>query len=80
MLHSPTSLSHSHSQLQQQACATVPRDQYLQLQQQFQQAERSNQQLRAALDNRSANGNSPQALLPEQRALHADSYRRIGRL
>ncbi|XP_073466526.1 ninein isoform X2 [Aquarana catesbeiana] len=61
MLHSPTSLSHSHSQLQQQACATVPRDQYLQLQQQFQQAERSNQQLRAALDNRSANGNSPQA-------------------
>ncbi|XP_077322909.1 ninein isoform X2 [Lithobates pipiens] len=80
MLHSPTSLSHSHSQLQQQACATVPRDQYLQLQQQFQQAERSNQQLRAALDNRSADGNSPQALLPEQRALHADSYRRIGRL
>ncbi|XP_040188005.1 ninein isoform X2 [Rana temporaria] len=78
MLHSPTSLSHSHSQ--QQACATVPRDQYLQLQQQFQQAERSNQQLRAALDNRSADGNSPQALLPEQRALHADSYRRIGRL
>ncbi|CAI9535871.1 unnamed protein product [Staurois parvus] len=60
MLHSPTSLSHSHSQLQQQACATVPRDQYLQLQQQFQQAERSNQQLRAALDNRSADGNSPQ--------------------
>ncbi|XP_040188007.1 ninein isoform X4 [Rana temporaria] len=58
MLHSPTSLSHSHSQ--QQACATVPRDQYLQLQQQFQQAERSNQQLRAALDNRSADGNSPQ--------------------
>ncbi|KAM5129022.1 ninein isoform 2-T2 [Mantella aurantiaca] len=60
MLHSPTSLSHSHSQLQQQACATVPRDQYLQLQQQLQQAERGNQQLRAALDNRSADGNPPQ--------------------
>nr|DBA14496.1 TPA: hypothetical protein GDO54_005454 [Pyxicephalus adspersus] len=60
MLHSPTSLSHSHSQLQQQACATVPRDQYLQLQQQLQQAERSNQQLRAALDNRRADGNPPQ--------------------
>ncbi|XP_068110879.1 ninein isoform X2 [Hyperolius riggenbachi] len=86
MLHSPTSQSHSHSQLQQPATvprdhyqqlqqqATVPRDHYLQLQHQLQQAERRNQQLQAAMDN------TPQALPPEQRALHADSYRRIGRL
>ncbi|XP_068110881.1 ninein isoform X4 [Hyperolius riggenbachi] len=63
MLHSPTSQSHSHSQLQQPATvprdhyqqlqqqATVPRDHYLQLQHQLQQAERRNQQLQAAMDN-----------------------------
>ncbi|KAM9294319.1 ninein [Gastrophryne carolinensis] len=61
MLHSPTSLSHSHTPIQQQACATVPRDQFLHLQQQLQQAERRNQQLQAAMDNRSANSNAPQS-------------------
>ncbi|XP_075048359.1 ninein isoform X2 [Mixophyes fleayi] len=80
MLHSPTSAPHSRPQLQQQACATVPREQYLQLQQQLQQLDRRNQQLQAAMDHRSAENNAPQALLQEQRALHADSYRRIGRL
>ncbi|XP_018413864.1 PREDICTED: ninein [Nanorana parkeri] len=75
MLHSPTSLSHSHSQLQQQACATVPRDHYLQIQQQLQQAERSNQQLRAALDNRSADINPPQ--VSEERLLRKMEARMI---
>ncbi|MEE6492293.1 hypothetical protein FKM82_016541 [Ascaphus truei] len=70
MLHSGTSVTLSHTQPQQQACATVPREQYLQLQ----------QQLQAAMESRSSDTNIPQASLPEQRTLHADSYRRIGRL
>ncbi|XP_075700207.1 ninein isoform X2 [Rhinoderma darwinii] len=74
MLHSSSSATHSHSPLQQQACATIPREQYLQL-----QVDRRNQPHQATANNRSSDS-SPQALLPEQRALHADSYRRIGRL
>ncbi|XP_018086040.1 ninein isoform X7 [Xenopus laevis] len=74
MLHSAPSATFSLSQ--QQNCATVPREQYLHLQ----QADRRSQQLQAAMEIRNSNTNSPQALLLEQRTLHADSYRRIGRL
>ncbi|XP_063649437.1 ninein isoform X25 [Pan troglodytes] len=66
--------------LQQQACPTVPREQFLQLQHQLLQAERINQHLQEELENRTSETNTPQALLPEQRAVHADSYRRIGHL
>ncbi|KAM5241829.1 ninein isoform 16-T32 [Hipposideros larvatus] len=66
--------------LQQQACAVVPREQFLQLQHQLLQAERINQHLQEELENRTSETNTPQALLPEQRAVHADSYRRIGHL
>ncbi|KAM4690528.1 ninein [Rhinophrynus dorsalis] len=61
MLHSASSVTLSHSQLQQPACATVPREQYLQLQQQLQQADRRNQQLQAAVDSRASDTNSPQS-------------------
>ncbi|KAF6351923.1 ninein [Rhinolophus ferrumequinum] len=66
--------------LQQQACAVVPREQFLQLQHQLLQAERINQRLQEELENRTSETNTPQALLPEQRAVHADSCRRIGHL
>ncbi|XP_058149424.1 ninein isoform X2 [Dasypus novemcinctus] len=66
--------------LQQQACPVVPREQFLQLQHQLLQAERINQRLQEELENRTSETNTPQALLPEQRAVHADSYRRIGHL
>ncbi|XP_023579504.1 ninein [Octodon degus] len=66
--------------LQQQACRVVPREQFLQLQHQLLQAERRNQHLQEELDNRASDTNMPQALLPEQRAVHADSCRRIGHL
>ncbi|XP_076406664.1 ninein isoform X3 [Peromyscus maniculatus bairdii] len=66
--------------LQQQSCPMVPREQFLQLHQQLLQAERRSQNLQEELDNRSSATNTPQALLPEQRAVHADSYRRIGHL
>ncbi|XP_047287405.1 ninein isoform X22 [Homo sapiens] len=66
--------------LQQQACPMVPREQFLQLQRQLLQAERINQHLQEELENRTSETNTPQALLPEQRAVHADSYRRIGHL
>ncbi|XP_063554363.1 ninein isoform X9 [Gorilla gorilla gorilla] len=66
--------------LQQQACPMVPREQFLQLQHQLLQAERINQHLQEELENRTSETNTPQALLPEQRAVHADSYRRIGHL
>ncbi|KAG8449231.1 hypothetical protein GDO86_016051 [Hymenochirus boettgeri] len=80
MQHSSPSVTLSHPQSQQQACATVPVEQYLYLQQQLQQSDKRNHQLQAAMENKSSDTNSPQALLPEQRTLHADSYRRIGRL
>ncbi|XP_059952220.1 ninein isoform X10 [Mesoplodon densirostris] len=66
--------------LQQQACPMVPREQFLQLQYQLLQPERINQCLQEELENRTSEINTPQALLPEQRAVHADSYRRIGHL
>ncbi|XP_030922098.1 ninein isoform X3 [Geospiza fortis] len=70
---------HSQSS-QQQGCATVPREQFLQLQQQLLQAERRSQHLQEELQSRPSGTNMQQALLPEQRAVHADSYRRIGHL
>nr|KAF6388072.1 ninein [Myotis myotis] len=66
--------------LQQQACPMVPREQFLQLQHQLLQAERINQRLQEEPENRTSETNTPQALLPEQRAVHADSCRRIGHL
>ncbi|XP_023974236.1 ninein isoform X12 [Physeter macrocephalus] len=66
--------------LQQQACPMVPREQFLQLQYQLLQPERINLCLQEELENRTSEINTPQALLPEQRAVHADSYRRIGHL
>ncbi|XP_063117779.1 ninein isoform X15 [Rattus norvegicus] len=77
--HSPS--SHWDLQLlQQQACPMVPREQFLQLQQQLLQAEKRSQHLQEELDNRTSEPNTVQALLPEQRAVHADSCRRIGHL
>ncbi|CAO2586500.1 Nin [Lemmus lemmus] len=46
--------------LQQQACAMVPREQFLQLQQQLLQAERRSQHLQEELDNRTLETNTPQ--------------------
>ncbi|XP_068803676.1 ninein isoform X2 [Struthio camelus] len=84
MLHSSASVMLSQSphsrELQQQGCAMVPKEQFLQLQHQLLQAERRNQRLQEELENRPSETNMPQALLPEQRAVHADSYRRIGHL
>ncbi|KAK2536584.1 Nin isoform C [Columba livia] len=64
----------------QQGCAVVPKDQLLQLQHQLLQAERRSQRLQEELESRPSATNVQQALLPEQRAVHADSYRRIGHL
>ncbi|XP_069806985.1 ninein isoform X2 [Dendropsophus ebraccatus] len=58
ILHSSSSATHSHSPLQQQACATIPREQYLQM-------DRRNQQHQASADNRSSDNSSPQSE-PEQ--------------
>ncbi|XP_041428990.1 ninein isoform X2 [Xenopus laevis] len=55
MLHSAPSATFSLSQ--QQNCATVPREQYLHLQ----QADRRSQQLQAAMEIRNSNTNSPQS-------------------
>ncbi|KAF6351924.1 ninein [Rhinolophus ferrumequinum] len=46
--------------LQQQACAVVPREQFLQLQHQLLQAERINQRLQEELENRTSETNTPQ--------------------
>ncbi|XP_029417831.1 ninein isoform X3 [Nannospalax galili] len=46
--------------LQQQACLMVPREQFLQLQQQLLQAERRSQHLQEELDNRTSETNTPQ--------------------
>lgn len=46
--------------LQQQACPMVPREQFLQLQQQLLQAEKTNQCLQEELDNRTSETNTPQ--------------------
>uniref|UniRef100_A0A8B9BY47 Ninein n=1 Tax=Anser brachyrhynchus TaxID=132585 RepID=A0A8B9BY47_9AVES len=84
MLHSSSSVMLSQPphpwELQQQGCAVVPKDQFLQLQHQLLQAERRSQRLQEELESRPSETNMQQALLPEQRAVHADSYRRIGHL
>ncbi|XP_021259200.1 ninein isoform X2 [Numida meleagris] len=67
-------------ELPQQGCAVVPREQFLQLQHQLLQAEQRSQRLQEELESRPSETNMQQALLPEQRAVHADSYRRIGHL
>ncbi|XP_027273988.1 ninein isoform X6 [Cricetulus griseus] len=46
--------------LQQQTCPMVPREQFLQLQQQLLQAEQKNQNLQEELDNRTSETNTPQ--------------------
>jgi len=45
---------------QQQACPMVPREQFLQLQHQLLQAERTNQCLQEELENRTSETNTPQ--------------------
>ncbi|XP_073433769.1 ninein isoform X2 [Dendrobates tinctorius] len=55
MLHSSSSATHSHSPLQQLACAAIPREQHLQL-----QVDRQSQQHQASADNRSSDNRSPQ--------------------
>lgn len=53
--------------LQQQACPMVPREQFLQLQQQLLQAEKRSQHLQEELENRTSETNTPQVqsvLLP----------------
>ncbi|XP_066486247.1 ninein isoform X2 [Tiliqua scincoides] len=88
LLHSSASMrlspsqQHSHDlqPLQQQGCAVVPWEQFQQLQHQLLQAERRSQRLQEELESRPMETNMPQALLPEQRSLHADTYRRIGHL
>ncbi|KAL8168658.1 UNVERIFIED_CONTAM: hypothetical protein K2H54_009997, partial [Gekko kuhli] len=63
-----------------QGCAVVPWEQYQQLRHQLFQAERRSQRLQEELENRPLDTNMPQDSLPEQRSLHADTYRRIGHL
>ncbi|KAM9556368.1 ninein isoform 5-T11 [Guaruba guarouba] len=64
MLHSNTSVILSHSphsrELQQQGCAMVPKEQFLQLQHQLLQAERRSQRLQEELENRPSETNMQQ--------------------
>ncbi|KAM7164601.1 ninein isoform 1-T7 [Macrochelys suwanniensis] len=67
MLHSSSNVMLSQSQhsrelqqLQQQGCAMVPKEQFLQLQHQLQQAERRSQRLQEELENRPSETNMPQ--------------------
>ncbi|XP_029454207.1 ninein isoform X4 [Rhinatrema bivittatum] len=64
MLHSSSSVMPSQSQhsreLQQQACTMVPREQYLQLQQQLLQVERRSQHFQEELESRPLDTNMPQ--------------------
>ncbi|KAM9013982.1 ninein isoform 4-T11 [Ara ararauna] len=64
MLHSNTSVILSHSphsrELQQQGCAMVPKEQFLQLQHQLLQAERRSQHLQEELENRPSETNMQQ--------------------
>ncbi|XP_008055456.1 ninein [Carlito syrichta] len=57
---SPTPWAWDLQPLQQQACPTVPREQFLQLQHQLLQAERINQHLQEELENRTSETNTPQ--------------------
>ncbi|XP_069064778.1 ninein isoform X1 [Pleurodeles waltl] len=95
VLHSGSSVTLSQSQqsrelqqLQQQASTMVPKEQFLQLQQQLLQSERRSQQLQEELENRSSDGNTPQGggghelLLRkmEQRMLDVEQKLRIVKL
>uniref|UniRef100_A0A674I5B0 Ninein n=1 Tax=Terrapene triunguis TaxID=2587831 RepID=A0A674I5B0_9SAUR len=67
MLHSSSNVMLSQSQhsrelqqLQQQGCTMVPKEQFLQLQHQLQQAERRSQRLQEELENRPSETNMPQ--------------------
>ncbi|XP_043371856.1 ninein isoform X11 [Dermochelys coriacea] len=67
MLHSSSNVMLSQSQhsrelqqLQQQGCTMVPKEQFLQLQHQLQQAERKSQRLQEELENRPSETNMPQ--------------------
>ncbi|XP_078515856.1 ninein isoform X5 [Lissotriton helveticus] len=67
MLHSGSSVTLSQSQqsrelqqLQQQASTMVPKEQFLQLQQQLLQSEKRSQQLQEELENRTSDGSTPQ--------------------
>ncbi|KAM6202136.1 ninein [Rhynchocyon petersi] len=57
---SPTPHSWDLQLLQQQGCPTVPREQFLQLQQRLLHAERINQHLQEQLENRTSETNTPQ--------------------
>ncbi|XP_075782287.1 ninein isoform X2 [Pelodiscus sinensis] len=67
-------------QLQQQGCAMVPKEQFLQLQHQLQQAERSRQRLQEELENRPSETNMPQHLenlhpIPSPPSFHQPCFR-----
>lgn len=92
MLHSGSSVTLSQSrelqQLQQQASTMVPKEQFLQLQQQLLQSEKRSQQLQEELESRTSDGNTPQGgnghelLLRkmEQRMLDVEQKLRIVKL
>uniref|UniRef100_A0A4W3IK06 Ninein n=1 Tax=Callorhinchus milii TaxID=7868 RepID=A0A4W3IK06_CALMI len=67
-------------QLKEQVCGMVPQEQVTQLQQRLSHEEMQRRQLQEQLDKHAADSNTQQALLPDQRAVHADTYRRIGHL
>ncbi|XP_067847740.1 ninein isoform X2 [Heptranchias perlo] len=67
-------------QLREQICTMVPKEQLVQLQQRLSLEEVQCRQLQEQLDKKTTESNTQQALLPEQRAVHADTYRRIGHL
>uniref|UniRef100_UPI00398EB124 ninein isoform X2 n=1 Tax=Pristiophorus japonicus TaxID=55135 RepID=UPI00398EB124 len=67
-------------QLREQVCTMVPKEQLAQLQQRLSLEEVQCRQMQEQLDKKATESNKQQALLPEQRAMHADTYRRIGHL
>lgn len=76
MLHSSASVTLSPSphsrELQQQGCAVVPREQFLQLQHQLLQAERRSQRLQEELDSRPSGTNMQQVKLSLRRRLQIE--------
>ncbi|XP_067410852.1 ninein isoform X1 [Emydura macquarii macquarii] len=67
-------------QLQQQGCTMVPKEQFLQLHHQLQQAERRSQRLQEELENRPSETNMPQHLenlhhIPSSPSVHQPCYR-----
>ncbi|KAM9147454.1 ninein isoform 2-T2 [Pangshura tecta] len=87
MLHSSSNVMLSQSQhsrelqqLQQQGCTMVPKEQFLQLQHQLQQAERRSQPLQEEIENRPSETNMPQHLenlrhIPSPPSFHQPCYR-----